>query len=94
MSADETSSLYYFSFVTLTTVGFGDVVPVAGGVRTLAVVEALIGQIVLVSLVARLVGIQVSTASQDPSCPGGAAPSGGSSGRSGSRTCAEWSADG
>ncbi len=64
LAADETSSLYYFSFVTLTTVGFGDVVPTSGAVRTLVVIEALIGQIVLVALVARLVGMQTSTAVQ------------------------------
>lgn len=64
LAADETSSLYYFSFVTLTTVGFGDVVPAAGGARTLVVIEALIGQITLVALVARLVGMQTNAASQ------------------------------
>ena len=62
MAGDETSSLYYFSFVTLTTVGFGDVVPATGVARTLVVIEALVGQIVLVALVARLVGMQTSAA--------------------------------
>jgi hypothetical protein len=46
----------YLSFVTLTTVGFGDVTPVAGLARAMAVLEAVIGQIYLVSIVALLVG--------------------------------------
>jgi uncharacterized membrane protein YozB (DUF420 family) len=46
----------YLSFVTLTTVGFGDLTPVAGLARALAVVEAVVGQIYLVSIVALLVG--------------------------------------
>jgi voltage-gated potassium channel Kch len=64
VAAGEPSSLYYFSFVTLTTVGFGDVVPAAGTARTLVVVEALIGQIVLVTLVARLVSMQTRAVSE------------------------------
>lgn len=46
----------YLSFVTLTTVGFGDVTPVVGLARALTVLEAVIGQIYLVSIVALLVG--------------------------------------
>jgi hypothetical protein len=46
----------YLSFVTLTTVGFGDVTPVAGLARAVTVLEAVIGQIYLVSIVALLVG--------------------------------------
>jgi hypothetical protein len=45
----------YFSFVTLTTLGYGDLTPVGYLPRTLTVFEALIGQIFLVTLVARLV---------------------------------------
>lgn len=54
------SSLYYFSFVTLTTVGFGDIVPATDWLRAVTVLEGLFGQIFLVVLVARLVGLQVS----------------------------------
>jgi len=50
----------YFSFVTLTTLGYGDVLPVAPYARSLAALEALAGQIVLVVLVARLVGLHVA----------------------------------
>ena len=50
------SSLQYFSLVTLTTVGYGDLTPVTRIGRSLAVVEALLGQIYLVTVVALLVG--------------------------------------
>jgi hypothetical protein len=46
----------YLSFVTLTTVGFGDVTPAVGLARAVTVLEAVIGQIYLVSIVALLVG--------------------------------------
>jgi hypothetical protein len=45
----------YFSFTTLTTLGYGDVAPRLAPVRMLAILEALIGQIYLVVVVARLV---------------------------------------
>lgn len=46
----------YFSFTTLTTVGFGDLVPATDVVRMLAVTEAFTGQLYLVTIVAVLVG--------------------------------------
>jgi hypothetical protein len=46
----------YFSFVTLTTVGFGDLTPADGSGRMLAVVEALVGQLYLVSVVVANIG--------------------------------------
>jgi len=46
----------YFSFVTMTTVGFGDITAVTVLGRSLAIVETLLGQIFLVVLVAYLVG--------------------------------------
>jgi hypothetical protein len=45
----------YFSFTTLTTVGYGDFTAAGPGGRAVAVLEALIGQIFLATLVARLV---------------------------------------
>jgi len=51
----------YFSFVTLTTLGYGDVTPVSMTARMLTAAEALIGQLYLVVLVARLVGLHVAT---------------------------------
>jgi Ion channel len=47
----------YFSFISLTTVGFGDIVPVGSAARALVVLEALLGQIFLVTTVARLVAL-------------------------------------
>jgi hypothetical protein len=50
------SDYMYFSFVTLATVGYGDLTPEGGIGRALAVTEGLIGQIYLVTAVAALVG--------------------------------------
>jgi hypothetical protein len=49
------SEYVYFSFVTLTTLGFGDLSPAVGLPQALTAVEALLGQVFLVTLVARLV---------------------------------------
>jgi len=49
----------YFSFVCLTTLGFGDLSPSVGLPQALTVVEALIGSVFLVTLVARLVTLWV-----------------------------------
>jgi len=48
---------FYFSLVTMTTVGYGEMAPVTPVARTLATMEALIGQVYLTILVARLVGM-------------------------------------
>ncbi len=52
--------LAYFSFVTLTTLGYGDVTPKSSSARTLATLEALVGQLYLVILIARLVSLQAA----------------------------------
>jgi len=49
----------YFSFITLTTVGYGDIVPRSSGARTMAMLEAIVGQFYLVALVGRLVGLHI-----------------------------------
>lgn len=49
----------YFSFVALTTLGFGDLSPSVGLPQALTVIEALIGSVFLVTLVARLVTLWV-----------------------------------
>jgi hypothetical protein len=46
----------YFSFITMTTVGYGDLTPGPDSIRMLAVTEALVGQIFLVTALALLVG--------------------------------------
>jgi voltage-gated potassium channel len=53
--AHEQSEYVYFSFVTLTTLGFGDLSPSVGLPQALVALEALLGQVFLVTLVARLV---------------------------------------
>jgi hypothetical protein len=53
----------YFSFMTLTTVGYGDIVPHSPVARTVAGLEAITGQIYLTVLVARLVGLHIIHAS-------------------------------
>jgi hypothetical protein len=53
------SSYVFFSFITLTTVGYGDIIPVHEVVRNLAVIEAVIGQFFLAVIVARLVASQL-----------------------------------
>jgi hypothetical protein len=50
------SDLLYFSVITLSTVGFGDVTPASQVARAVTVVEALLGQLYLVSVVAGVVG--------------------------------------
>jgi hypothetical protein len=50
------SDLLYFSVITLATVGFGDITPASEVARAITVVEALTGQLYLVSVVAGVVG--------------------------------------
>jgi hypothetical protein len=53
------SEYLYYSFVALTTLGFGDLSPSVGLPQALTVLEALLGQVFLVTLVARLVTLWV-----------------------------------
>ena len=48
-------SAIYFSFVTLTTLGFGDLAPAPSSGRTLVTLEAMVGQFYIAIAVARLV---------------------------------------
>jgi hypothetical protein len=49
----------YFSYITLATVGYGDIVPRTTGARTMALLEAILGQFYLVALIGRLVGLHI-----------------------------------
>jgi Ion channel len=51
--------LSYFSFVTLTTVGYGDITPGNASARAWAIVEAIVGQFYIAVLVAELIGKRV-----------------------------------
>jgi hypothetical protein len=54
---DSTTNFLYFSFVTITTVGYGDLTAAGQLGRSLAIAEALTGQIYLVTVVAAIVGV-------------------------------------
>src|SRR5262249_10358131 len=61
------ATLVYFSFVTLSTVGYGDITPLSPPARSFAFMEAIIGQIYLAVLVARLVGLHIAySMAEDP----------------------------
>jgi hypothetical protein len=60
-------ALTYFSFITLTTTGFGDITPAIPLTRTLAMFEALTGQLYLVITLARLVSLAIITGQQHDS---------------------------
>ena len=47
----------YFSFVTLTTVGYGDIAPLTRAARSLAILEALVGQLYPAVILARMVSL-------------------------------------
>lgn len=66
-AASETSLLpifTYYSFVTLTTLGYGDITPVSDAARTLAWMEALLGQLYLAVMVAGFVAEHISRGHQ------------------------------
>jgi hypothetical protein len=54
-ASENTKTFQYFSFTTLTTLGYGDFTAAGDGGRAVAVLEAMIGQMFLATLVARLV---------------------------------------
>jgi voltage-gated potassium channel Kch len=56
----ETTDLLYFSFVTLTTVGFGDVAPISILAKRLAIFEAAMGSIYMAIIIAMIVGRYMS----------------------------------
>lgn len=55
-----TQQFVYYSFVTITTLGYGDVTPIANMAKTLAWLEAVTGQIYLTVWIAQLVGLHIS----------------------------------
>jgi hypothetical protein len=63
LSAEKRYPLFvYFSFCTLSTLGYGDMVPVSRLARSISWVEGLTGQLYLTILVARLVGLHIANA--------------------------------
>ena len=63
---------FYFSFITLTTVGYGDIVPISRVARMLAVMEAITGLFYMAVLISRLVAVYSSAPppAEEPPAPG------------------------
>jgi voltage-gated potassium channel len=63
LSAEKRYPLFvYFSFCTMSTVGYGDMIPASRLARSLSWIESLAGQLYLTILVARLVGLHIAGA--------------------------------
>jgi hypothetical protein len=58
------AAIVYYSFVTLTTLGYGDMTPVSPAARSLAVTEAVMGQLYVAVFIARLVGLYLAGATR------------------------------
>jgi hypothetical protein len=56
--------LTYFSFITLTTIGFGDITPKSPPAAYLAALEGLLGQLYLAITIARMVGLHITHSSR------------------------------
>lgn len=54
------SRYLFFSYVTLTTVGYGAIIPATDQARSIAMIEAIVGQLYITFMVARLVGLHIS----------------------------------
>jgi voltage-gated potassium channel len=63
------SEFLYYSFVTITTLGYGDIVPVKPIARTISYLEAILGQFYVAVLVAWLVGMYLSEKNHPPQNP-------------------------
>jgi hypothetical protein len=55
------NTMLYFSFVCITTMGYGDIVPIGGIAQPVAVLEGVFGQLYLAVMIARLVGLHIAT---------------------------------
>ena len=62
LEKQDSSDFMYYSFITLTTVGYGDITPVTGVARSFSMLEGIVGQSYMAVLVARLVGLHVAGA--------------------------------
>jgi hypothetical protein len=56
---------YYYSFTTLTTLGYGDIVPVSKYARILAMLEAIAGPVYLAIFVAQIIGLSIAQKLRD-----------------------------
>jgi cellulose synthase/poly-beta-1,6-N-acetylglucosamine synthase-like glycosyltransferase len=60
LATESRKALFYYSFVTLTTLGYGDITPISHPAKSLAMLEAIVGQMYIAVLIARLVGMHIS----------------------------------
>lgn len=58
---DRANALLYFSLVSITTMGYGDILPVSELARSLACLEGVFGTLYLATMIARLIGLQGKT---------------------------------
>jgi len=58
------SDCVFYSFVTLTTIGYGDIVPITAQARSLSILEAVSGTLYVAVLIARFVGVYSATKTQ------------------------------
>jgi voltage-gated potassium channel Kch len=54
------SDLLYFSYITLTTLGYGEIIPVTAAARSLAIIEAIVGVMYIAIIISRLVGLFIA----------------------------------
>lgn len=59
VGVENISEMIYFSFITLTTLGYGDIAPISMFAKIASSIEAILGQVYLTVLVARLVGLSI-----------------------------------
>jgi hypothetical protein len=62
----KTFDAYYFSFITLSTVGYGDITPLSRAARALAMTEAMTGTLYIAVLISRLVALYSSQGIRSP----------------------------
>jgi hypothetical protein len=60
LSELDLSSFDYFSFVTMTTLGYGDITPASQAAKAMVMIQTVSGQVYLAVLVARLVGLNIA----------------------------------
>ncbi len=63
--AERSRRFFFFSFVTLTTLGYGDITPVTHQARAIAILEAVVGPLFLAVFIARLVGLHMVQARRE-----------------------------
>jgi len=59
-AADRPGDVFYFSFVTMTTLGYGDIAPITPVARVCVALEAVVSQLYIAIAIARLVGLHIA----------------------------------